>query len=74
MAFTREQAQEIATKEAIREHYDAARFIKKIGDTFVFVCYFECEDPNELPDIGYPLFFEITSGTINRYVGLKYLK
>lgn len=72
--ITKEKAQEIATKEAIRQGYDSARFVKKTGETLVFACSFDTEDPNKLPEIGKPLFLEIKDGKINYYSGLKYLQ
>jgi hypothetical protein len=72
--ITKEKAQEIATKEAIRQGYDSARFVKKTGETLVFACSFDTEDPNKLPEIGKPLFLEIKDGKVNYYSGLKYLQ
>jgi len=72
--ISQEKAQEIATKEAIKQGFDAARFVKKNGDTLVFVCSLDREDPNELQDIGKPLFLEISDGKINYYSGFKYLQ
>ena len=54
--ISQDKAQEIATKEAIKQGFDSARFIKKNGDTLVFVCSLDCDDPNKLQDIGKPLF------------------
>ena len=71
--ITPEKAKEIATKEALKLGYDEARFVKKEGETSVFVCSFNKEDQNDLP-VGLPLFIEISEKGVNLYSGFKYLK
>ena len=72
--ISEEKAKEIATKEALKLGYDEARFVKKEAETSVFVCSFNKDNPNDLPDVGLPLFIEISEKGVNLYSGFKYLK
>jgi hypothetical protein len=66
---SQKKAQQTATKIALNQGFDGARLIKKDDETLVFICYFNRDNPNEIPDTGKPLFIEITGEKINYYSG-----